>query len=224
MDNAVARARAHLHEAVREIQVMAGFARDDESRPADRPVVIGITSPDYGDGKTTVAIALAASLSTDLGANVTLVDADLHTHSIGREFGLESLGGLTDVLAGTVKLADAKHAVLIPNLTVIGVGTAGLDAARVAYSSELRDVITTIRRESRFVVVDLPATLHSMTASVLAQRCDGVIVVARAGHTTSKDIERVVRLLRDANLLGVVINRANSHIPGFVARALNLQS
>lgn len=218
------RAREHLREAVREIQLMAGLAHEKSQTRSDRSMVIGITSADYGDGKTTVAIALAASLSIDLGANVTLLDADLHTHSIGREFGLQESGGLTDVVAGTIKLAEARHHVGTPNLSVIGVGTPTSDAARVAHSPALRTVIRTIREESRFVVVDLPSTLHSMTAPVLAKRCDGVIIVARAGHTTVSDLERVARLLKDANVLGVVLNRSHSHIPEFVARALNLRA
>ncbi len=223
MDNAVVRARSDLQEAVREIHIMAGLGPDERANEHERPVVIGITSPTYGDGKTTVAIALAASLSSDLGAQVTLVDADLQTHSIGEAFGLHGRGGLTDIVAGTISLADARYPVQGPNLTVIGAGTATLEAARVAYSTALRQTMSTIRSESQFVIVDLPATNHSMTAPILAQRCDGVVIVARSGHSTIGNIERVAGLLRDTNVMGVVINRARSHIPAFVERALNLR-
>jgi Mrp family chromosome partitioning ATPase len=224
MPSADVRARADLQEAIREIQLMAGLARDGTSARRHAPVVVGITSPDYGDGKTTVAIALAGSLGTDLAARVTLLDADLLTHSIGREFGLQDSAGLTDIVAGSITLASARHPSRSPNLSVIGAGSTRLDAARVAHSPGLQSMLASIREESRFVVVDLPATLHSMTAPVLAQHCDAVIVVARAGHTTVADLDRVKRLLKDARVLGIVVNRAQSRIPGFVARALNLRS
>lgn len=224
MDSATVRARGDLHEAIREIQLMAGLDHSGPGQAPPRPVVIGVSSADFGDGKTTVAIALASSLSSDLGARVTLVDADLHTHSIGREFGLQSQAGLTNIIAGTSTFAEARKLARSPNLSVLGVGTATLEAGRVAHSPEFAGLIDMMRSECSFVVVDLPAALHSMTAPVLAQRCDGVVLVARGGYTSAADLHRVVRLFKDARILGVVINRARTRVPGFVARMLNLRS
>jgi Mrp family chromosome partitioning ATPase len=73
------------------------------------------------------------------------------------------------------------------------------------------------------VVIDLPATLHSMNAPVLAKRCDGVIVVVRAGRTSQTELERVLHLLSGANVLGVVVNRKHSFVPGWVRRTLNIR-
>jgi Mrp family chromosome partitioning ATPase len=63
-----------------------------------------------------------------------------------------------------------------------------------------------------------------MNAPVLAQRCDGVIVVVKHGETSQQDLERTLHLLRDANVVGVVINRHRNRTPGWVERALSLRS
>ncbi|MCC7362944.1 MAG: CpsD/CapB family tyrosine-protein kinase [Dehalococcoidia bacterium] len=193
------------------------------AQAATRPLAIGVTSAGFGDGKTTLSIALASSLAADLGAQVTLVDADFSTQSLAREYGLEGKKGLTDVLAGSVPLPAAVHRFLRTPLNVVAAGTSDEDAGRMARSNELSGVIDHLKSLSGFVVLDLPAALESMNAPVLAQRCDGVIVVARAGHTTRAELERVLTLLRDAHVLGVVVNRDKTSIPRWVERVLDLR-
>jgi capsular exopolysaccharide synthesis family protein len=219
------RSRESLKEALREIHVMAGL---DPTAPTAPPVrkslAIGVTSPHFGDGKTTVAIALAASLAEDFSADVMLVDADFHTHSVGREYGLVGQDGLSEVLAGTRPLISVTHRVSQAKMSVITAGSAPSDPARIARSQHLSTLIENMKRASEYVVIDLPATLHSMNAPVLATRCDGVVVVVRAGHTTRQDLDRLLHLLKDSKVLGVVVNRKSSSVPGWVQRTLNLRS
>jgi capsular exopolysaccharide synthesis family protein len=219
------RAKIDLNEALREIHIMAGLDPTDPARvTAHKPLSIGVTSADFGDGKTTVAIALASSLSQDFAADVTLVDADFHTHSIGREYGLQGKDGLAEVLAGEVTLQSVTHRVAQAKMTVIAAGKMHADPARMARSEHLTTLIENMKRANEYVVIDLPATLHSMNAPVLAKRCDGVVVVVRAGHTTKQNLERVLALLKDSNVLGVVVNRKASAVPEWVRRTLNLRS
>lgn len=220
------RARLELKEALREIHIVAGIDPTAPHRgdPDARPMSIGITSATYGDGKTTVAIGLAASLSEDFATDVTLVDADFHTHSVGREYGLQGVDGLSEVLAGTMPLESVTHRVSRARMSVIAAGNIPADPARMARSEQLTTLIDNMKRASEYVVIDLPATLHSMNAPVLAKRCDGVIVVVRAGRTTKQDLDRVLHLLRDSNVLGVVVNRKQSSVPGWIQRSLNIRT
>lgn len=218
------RAKSELNEALREIHIMAGLDPTDPGRSLSRkPLSIGVTSADFGDGKTTVAIALASSLSQDFAADVTLVDADFHTHSVGREYGLQGEDGLAEVLSGQVPLQAVTHRVSQARMTVIAAGKVPGDPARMARSEHLTTLIENMKRANEYVVIDLPATLHSMNAPVLAKRCDGVVVVVRAGHTTKQDLERVLQLLKDSHVLGVVVNRKKSAVPEWVRRTLNLR-
>ncbi len=220
------RARLDLKEALREIHIMAGLdPADSEGEPGsvDSPISIGVTSASFGDGKTTVAIALAASLSQDFEADVTLVDADFHTHSVGREYGLQGEDGLSEVLAGKLPIHSVTHRVSRARMSVVTAGKTPEDPARMARSEHLSTLIENMKRSNQYVVIDLPATMHSMNAPVLAKRCDAVVVVVRAGHTTEQDLERVLTLLKDSRVLGVVVNRHRSHVPGWIQRTLNLK-
>jgi len=211
-----------LQEAMREIQLVADFpsGRSPQS-PGHRSVVIGVTSPDFRDGKTTTAIALGGSLTADLGVDVTIVDLDFETASVGREFGIEREPGIADVLRGTQELPAVVHR---PEgndrLSVVATGVLPVDSARLARSERLAEVVDEMRGSASFVICDLPAVLRSMTAPVLAQRCDAVIVVARSGRTTRAELDRAIRLLASSNVVGVVLNRYSSRIPGFIHRAL----
>jgi len=228
--------RLDLEEAIREVHLIAGFDVGDHSgtayadrgvrpqRLARRSIAVGVTSPDYGDGKTTIAIALAASLSHDFGTNVTLVDADFHTHSVERQYGLEGQVGFAEVLAGTTVLPDATHDIQDASIRIVPAGLVSSDPARLARSDRLGPAVDQMKSANSHVVLDLPATLHSMNAPALAQRCDAVIVVARSGRTTRAKLHRALHLLRDANVIGVVMNRQRSSIPTWVQRTLGVRA
>lgn len=218
------RARIDLKEALREIHIIAGLdPTDPRNTEARKPLAVGVTSPTYGDGKTTVSIALAASLSEDFEADVTLVDADFHTQSIGGQYGLDGENGLSDVLLGKVPLQAVTHRVSQAKMSVVAAGSTPTDPARIARSEHLTTLIENMKRANKYVVIDLPATLHSMNAPVLAKRCDGVIIVVRAGKTSQTDLERTLHLLSGVNVLGVVVNRNRSSVPAWVRRTLNIR-
>ena len=218
------RARLDLEEAIREIHVIAGIDAADGAVPR-RSTTIGVTSPDSQDGKTTIAIALAASLSHDFGTQVTLVDADFRTHSLERQYGLEGLSGFAEVLEGRKSLGTVTRRLNLNTggMHVIPAGLVLADPARLARSEHLGPAIDQMKQTCSHVVLDLPATLRSMSAPALAQKCDAVIVVVRHGKTTTQQLERTLHLLRDTRVVGVVVNRQRSSIPAWVERALGMK-
>lgn len=211
-----------LQDAARQVRSMAGVGLRGPGA-ADRPLVIGITSPDFGDGKTTLAMALASSLSDDLGVEVMLADTDFHTHSLGRAFGVEGSGGLNEVLAGAATLESVRYQGAHGSMSVVPAAAGRADPNRLHRAGEVASLIENMRAASRYVVLDLPATLRTTNAAVLASLCDGVIVVARYGHTTRQELERTLDTLVDANVVGVVVNRWSTRVPGWVRRALGLR-
>lgn len=211
-----------LEEAIREIHLIAGLG--DEDRNSARHLAIGVTSPDYGDGKTTIAMALAASLSHDFGTDVTLVDADFHTNSIAQEYGLAGSRGLAEVLTGKVPVAAATHRLPGGTMKIVPAGMALANPARLARSGTLTPAFDEMKSFSSHIVVDLPATLKSMNAPMLAQSCDAVIVVVRHGKTTRVELDRTLHLLKGANVIGVVVNRHRSNVPGWAQRALGFEA
>lgn len=216
------RVQAELQEAIREIHLIAGLGDPRSDGQPMRSFSVGVTSAGYGDGKTTIAMALASGLAQDFGKEVVLADLDFKTHSVGREYGLEGKEGISDVLTGQVPLRAVTHHHRDTPISIITAGNARSDPMRLVNSDRLLSLIESLKAQASYVVFDLPATLHSMSAPVLAQRCDGVIVVVRDGKTRRAELDRVLHLLRDANVLGVVVNRQKSSIPEWVQRGLGL--
>lgn len=218
------RTRSQLREAIREIQIIAGLDTTQERQQQQgRPVTVGVTSADYGDGKTTIAIALASSLAHDFGSAVTLVDADVHTHSVGGQFGLEDVAGLREVVSGEFRSDDVVYPVAGSSVQVLPAGRSAVDPARVARSDRFLPTLEHLKSQNSHVIVDLPAVLHSMNTPSLAQHCDGVVVVVRHGKTSRSDLDRVLHLLRDTNVIGIVVNRHRSSVPNWVQRMLGLR-
>src|SRR4030095_10071781 len=71
------------------------------------PKTLLITSSQANEGKTTTTVNMAASL-TQMGANVLLIDADMHRPSLHKMFDVENVQGLSTILAGEVGKFDAN--------------------------------------------------------------------------------------------------------------------
>jgi Mrp family chromosome partitioning ATPase len=192
------------------------------AQPQQRPLCIGVTSVDYQDGKSTFAMALASCLAQDFAAEVLLVDADFETHSVGREYGLEGRPGFSDVLMGAAGLQQVAYRYRDAPLNVITSGTQQVDSSRLARSERVASSIEEMRTLGAFTVLDLPAGLRTSNAAVVGSKCDGVIIVARAGRTTKADLARLLRLFQDVNVIGVVINRQHTSVPALAERLLGL--
>jgi len=166
-----------------------------------------VTSPGPGDGKTTVAVRLAAVLAQE-GARVILVDGDLRRPSVGKTLGLDNNAGMCDLLKGQREVDEVVHAI---DGSTLGVITSG---ARLERPSEwmtltrLTGIIRRLREESDITIIDSPP--FGVTESlVLSSIVDGVLLVVRPGTTTQSAAAAIKDQLgrARANILGVVINR-----------------
>ena len=68
--------------------------------------IVGITSAQPSEGKSTVAINLAYSLA-EQGKAVILLDCDLRRPSVHTNMGIPQMPGLTEVMSGRINLSNA---------------------------------------------------------------------------------------------------------------------
>src|SRR5205807_2543210 len=87
-------------ESIRALR--SGIQMTDVDHP---PKIIQVTSTAAGEGKTTIALSLAA-LKAYSGHKVLFIDADLRHPSASRFLGLQDEPGLVDLLLGQVKHED----------------------------------------------------------------------------------------------------------------------
>ncbi|MDP9147876.1 MAG: polysaccharide biosynthesis tyrosine autokinase, partial [Acidobacteriota bacterium] len=177
--------------------------------------VIVLTSPDAGEGKTTVATNLAIALA-QIGRRVILVDGDLRKPSLDQIFGMSCEGGLAELLEmdGPIEQANLSEFLFhspIPNLDVLPTKAAHEGICTKLHSARMRVLLERLRREYDNVIIDTPPMLHIADARVLGWLADGVLLVLRARKTT-KDAALATYdcLLQDGiNVFGTVLNDWN---------------
>jgi capsular exopolysaccharide synthesis family protein len=181
-----------------------------------RTLVVVSAAP--GDGKTTIARHLAAA-SARVGARVLLLEADLRRPTIARQLGLATGRGVSDVLIGSVSLAEATHRVQLvapstekPDGHSFDVLVAGAtpppNPGELIESKAMESVLEQAKAIYDLVVIDTPPLTAVSDAFPLLKKVDGVVIVGRVGRNRRDVAERLHETLTGAGapLLGVIAN------------------
>jgi len=179
--------------------------------------LLGVTSAIAGEGKTTVALHLAATAARNTGRDVAVVDLSLGDGELLRRLGIQCHVGLMDLLEGDdddLAMVDAEE---WQDLVVIPAGRKPSNPARVARSDRVAELMGRLRRMFDVAVVDLPAVATDNVVP-LARHLDGVVMVACAGATPSEIINHALDHLGRDKILGVVLNRTKSSSPAWIRK------
>ncbi|MBI5965221.1 MAG: polysaccharide biosynthesis tyrosine autokinase [Chloroflexi bacterium] len=187
----------------------------------DKPIKsVLISSPGASEGKTTVAINLAAIIAQS-GKRVILVDADLRRPRTHRELGLTNRIGLSDVFLEKISLKDAIQPWDNLGLSVITSGGLPPNPAELLASEKMRQILDELESMFDFVVVDSTPTIVT-DSQLIAARAGGVLLILSPGTTQADAARTTVEQYRHvgARLLGVVMNNVQagqSYYGGYAA-------
>jgi capsular exopolysaccharide synthesis family protein len=176
------------------------------------PRVVLVTSALAGEGKTSVAANLAVSFA-EINQRVLLVDADLRKPRLHEIFDVSNGWGLTNLLRSrdsihTCPFESIARETIVPGLYVLPSGPSVPVVANLLHSPRAPELLDRLRREFDTVVIDTPPVMQAADARVLGPMADGVVLVLRAGATTSDAARECADQIRDdgACLLGAVLN------------------
>jgi polysaccharide biosynthesis transport protein len=174
------------------------------------PSTLLVTSAQQGEGKTTVAANLAASLA-QLGDSVLLVDADLRRPSLQKFFKVTRTTGLVNYLTGDCDWRTLIWKAAPLNVHVLFCGPVPPNPADLLSSEYMRALIREASKEYKFVVLDSPPLLNLADSRILATLVDGVILVVGGGSTPRDLVQRAYMSAVDAGsrVLGATINFAD---------------
>lgn len=174
------------------------------------PQCMLVTSAQAGEGKTSLAISLSASLA-ETGARVLLIDADMQAPSIRRFFKLHDRPGLESVLSGDTSLSDAAVTVRIQGIEVLACGMNGAPNRSMLDWSSARRVIQAAAGHYQYVVVDSPPALGAADALVWSRVVDGVVIASLAQRSDRTAMKLACERLRSvgATLLGAVVGNVS---------------
>jgi succinoglycan biosynthesis transport protein ExoP len=182
-------------------------------RSARKLKSIVITSAEPGEGKSTCAAHMAAA-SASRGKRTLLIDADLRFPIQHRLFNIASKESLTSAIAQGRSLRQIRQPVgHTDKLDLIVAGSASEHmCAQVAVI--VSELLAEAALEYDLIIVDAPPMLFLSEPIQMACIADGVLVIGRAGRTDQRAVAAVFAALRrvQANILGLVINRADQHL------------
>jgi len=177
------------------------------------PYVLGVTSAVGGEGKTTVALHLAMTIARDTFKKVCLLDMSLGGSDLAARLGMPaSEEGVVSVLEASGTVVPTLQLTGCDNLVIIPAGRTPANAARLARSPRVEQLLVSARYAFDVVVVDLPS-VSTDNAGPLAKAMDGVLVVVRAGVTPQAIVSRALDLLGRDKVLGVTLNRVPAPRP-----------
>lgn len=181
---------------------------DDKEKPCR---VIGVTSAQPSEGKSTVSINLAYSLA-ELGKPVLLIDGDMRRPSIHNAVGEPVSPGLSDVLTGKVNLKDAmeryKSSVNEVYFDMVLSGDYPENPSELLNSSRFKKFVEVVSTAYEYIIIDLPPVNAVVDAVSVSRLADGLIVVIRENHCPRYVLTSCVEQLQyaKANILGFVMN------------------
>lgn len=163
-------------------------------------------------GSGTVAANLASAMARTRGETV-LICADPEGVAVPRLLGASDRRGFAELLAGTAAVVEVtKSTTDVPLLRVI---TPGLDAAGAVYDMQhdrVKRIIHELRREVRYVVIDVPPPSLDADMFSVAEFADAAIMTVEAGTARPSEVTDCVQRLermRTAALAAVLLPRAD---------------
>lgn len=117
--------------------------------------------------------------------------------------------GLTNVLMKQSSLMNAVYRADEENLYLLPSGPIPPNPAEMLASKAMDELVEEMYREFDIVLFDSPPLLAVTDAQILANRCDGTILVVRSTKSDKDEMKKAKELLDsvNANLLGAVLNR-----------------
>ncbi len=198
--------RFFYQEALRNLFTSIRFLNSDQPLRA-----IAITSSLPSEGKSLINVLLAKTLS-EMGQRVLLIDADLRKPQLHNFLGLNNLTGLSNVL--TEDDQPWRNAVQsVPgygNWSVVTAGRRPPDPTRLLSSNRMRSLVQELAQSGEFdlVLFDTPPVLGLADAALVAEHCDGLMLVVSLDRVDrSLPKESVARIRSSgAPLLGLISN------------------
>lgn len=172
---------SHEAEAFRTLRMGLAFSW------GDRPCTLVVTSAAPQEGKTLIATNLAATFARS-GAQVLLVDCDIHRPRLHRVFDVPRAPGLMDLLrlegtslhheiarrAAVNQRVSAVRRTSVERLSFLPCGANAHTSPELLEPATLRGVLTQLQRDYDVIVLDTPPVLVSADAATLAASSDGV--------------------------------------------------
>lgn len=184
--------------------IRTGLLLSDIDHP---PKTILITSATGAEGKTTLAINLAAAFA-QLGRTL-LIEADLRKPNLAVKLGSRTRLGIKELVTGEAKTSECIYEE--GPIHVLTCGSAPTNPLELLSSRAFHNLLDNLSEKFTHIVLDAPPLLAVSDASVLGHLSDSVVLAVKADSTTHKMAREALVRLRKTGIepIGAVLCQAD---------------
>ncbi|WP_203339197.1 CpsD/CapB family tyrosine-protein kinase [Planococcus beijingensis] len=167
-----------------------------------------ITSASHSEGKSTTASNLAIVFAQE-GKRVLFIDADMRKPTMHHTFKINNSRGLSNVLARQIALKVAIQPAEIENLDLLPCGPIPPNPAELLSSQNMDLLFEQALDVYDLLIFDTPPVLSVTDSVILANKCEGTILVINSGKTERDHAikaKEAITASTKTRLLGAVIN------------------
>ncbi|AQQ54217.1 CpsD/CapB family tyrosine-protein kinase [Planococcus lenghuensis] len=194
--------KSYVSEQYRTVRTNISFSS------ADKEVsTLLVTSAVPGEGKSTTSANLAVVFAQS-GKRVLLVDGDMRKPTSHYTFHVNNAIGLSNLLTRQANMEDAIRRTNIENLDLITSGPIPPNPAELLASRTMDAVLQELLSGYDLVIFDAPPVLSVTDAQILANKCEGTILVVNSGATEKENALKAKEAIQKTNgrILGTVLN------------------
>jgi len=172
-----------------------------------------VTSPLPKEGKSFIAANLAQVIVRQHGKRALLIDADLRNPQLHNLLGTEPGPGISEYLRSENDEFSIIQRGSMENLFLIPAGRNSGNPAELVANGRLKFLLNRVEPLFDWIIIDSPPAALMSDAALLANYCDGVLMVVRS-NATPFDLARKARQeFSDKHLVGVVLNGMQGSSP-----------
>ena len=169
--------------------------------------VVALTSSISGEGKTTVAVALAKIIAAT-GKSVVILDLDLRRSRMHEEFSISNKIGVSSVLSGHNSLDEIIAKDVEESLDVITAGPKPPNPSELLVTAGFDAMIETLSGRYEYIILDTPPIGLVTDAMIMLKMSDVGLIVARANYSKKSFLKNIERFASEHELhnLGFILN------------------
>ena len=205
--------RDEMYKLVQRVFMTPGSGRG-------RTVVVA--AMETGNGCSWICARMAEVLASQVSGSVCVVDANLRSPGLHREFNVPNHYGLTDALQVSEPVRRFITSLARPNLSLLSCGAQVEGMETMLSSDRMRALLPELQREFDYVLIDAPPIESGEESVVLGRNAEGIVLVLRANSSRRESARKAVRDLESANVrvLGAVLNQRTFPVPESIYRKL----
>ncbi|KOF08651.1 capsular biosynthesis protein, partial [Planococcus glaciei] len=194
--------RSLVSEQYRTLRTNIKFSSPDKEISS-----ILVTSSMHSEGKSTTAANLAIVFAQE-GKQVLIIDADMRKPTMHFTFSLKNNIGLSSILIRQNILKEAVKTTHVENLDLITCGPIPPNPAELLGSKSMNLLMVQLKELYDIIIIDAPPILAVADSQILANICEGAVLVINSGETEKGKAMKAKEVLASSNsrLIGAVVN------------------